>query len=46
MRGFLVGLAVIIGLGAIGFGTLVVIANGIEPTRENVSVELEDNFPR
>ena len=46
MRGFLVGVAVIAGLVAIGFGTLVMIANGLGPTRENVRVELEDNFPR
>lgn len=46
MRGFLFGLAIIVGLAAIGFGTLILIANGIEPTRESVSVELEDNFPR
>ena len=46
MRGFLVGVAVIAGLFAIGFGTLVMIANGLEPTRENVRVELEDDFPR
>lgn len=46
MRGFLFGLAVVVGLAVVGFGTLVVIANGIEPTRESVSVELEDNFPR
>ena len=45
MRGFLVGVAVIAGLVAIGFGTLVMIANGLEPTRENVRVELEDDFP-
>tara|TARA_Y100000052_G_C2905979_1_gene59601 strand:+ start:406 stop:546 length:141 start_codon:yes stop_codon:yes gene_type:complete len=46
MRGFLFGLAVIVGLAAVGFGTLIVIANGLEPSRESVSVELEDNFPR
>lgn len=46
MRGFLFGLAAVIGLVIVGFGALVVIANGIEPTRESVSVELEDDFPR
>ncbi len=46
MRGFLFGLAAVVGLAAIGFGTLVVIANGLEPSRESISVELEDDFPR
>jgi hypothetical protein len=46
MRGFLFGLAAVVGLAALGFVALVVIANGMEPTRESVSVELEDDFPR
>ena len=46
MRGFLIGFAVVGVLVAVGFGTLVLIANGLEPTRENVRVELEDDFPR
>ena len=46
MRGMLIGLAVIIGLFAAGFGALVMIANGIEPSREEVRVELDDDFPR
>ena len=46
MRGFLVGLVVVAGILAAGFGTLVVIANGIEPSQEEVRVELDDNFPR
>lgn len=46
MKGFLIGLAVIAGLFAAGFGALVMMANGIEPTREEVRVELDDDFPR
>ncbi|WP_417468612.1 hypothetical protein [Maricaulis sp.] len=46
MRGFLVGLVIIVGIVAAGFGTLVVIANGLEPSQEEVRVELDDNFPR
>lgn len=46
MRGILIGVAAVVGLVAIGFGTLVVIANGMEPTREEVRVELDDDFPR
>ena len=34
MRGILIGVAAVVGLVAIGFGTLIVIANGMEPTRE------------
>ncbi|MHA6287425.1 hypothetical protein [Maricaulis sp. CAU 1757] len=41
MRGFVIGLAAVALLVAIGFGTLVLIANGLEPERENVRVELE-----
>jgi len=46
MRGFLVGLVIIAGILAAGFGTLVVIANGLQPSQEEVRVELDDNFPR
>ncbi|WP_417483125.1 hypothetical protein [Maricaulis sp.] len=46
MRGFLVGLVIIVGIFAAGFGTLVVIANGLQPSQEEVRVELDDNFPR
>lgn len=46
MRGFLIGILVVGVLALAGFGTLAVIANGMEPTRESVSVELEDDFPR
>lgn len=46
MKGFLIGLAVIASLFAAGFGALVLMANGLEPTREEVRVELEDDFPR
>lgn len=46
MRGFLIGVLVVGVLVLVGFGTLAVIANGLEPTRESVSVELEDDFPR
>ena len=46
MRGFLIGVLVVGVLVLAGFGTLAVIANGLEPTRECVRVELEDNFPR
>lgn len=46
MRGFLFGLAAIVGLVAIGFGTLALIANGIEPSQEEIRVELDDDFPR
>ncbi|SDL82056.1 MULTISPECIES: hypothetical protein [Maricaulis] len=46
MRGFLVGLVVVAGIIAAGFGTLIVIANGLEPSQEEVRVELDDNFPR
>lgn len=46
MRGLLIGLLVFGVVVLAGFGTLAVIANGLEPSRESVSVELEDNFPR
>tara|TARA_R110000744_G_scaffold1843_13_gene7237 strand:+ start:97267 stop:97407 length:141 start_codon:yes stop_codon:yes gene_type:complete len=46
MRGFLVGLVVLAGVFAAGFGALIVIANGLEPSQEEVRVELDDNFPR
>tara|TARA_R110000868_G_scaffold68551_8_gene202636 strand:+ start:4165 stop:4305 length:141 start_codon:yes stop_codon:yes gene_type:complete len=46
MRGFLVGSVIVAGILAAGFGTLVVIANGIQPAQEEVRVELDDNFPR
>ena len=46
MRGFLVGLVVVAGVLAAGFGALIVIANGLEPSQEEVRVELDDNFPR
>ena len=46
MRGFLIGFAVVGVLALAGFGTLVLIANGMEPTREEVRVELDDDFPR
>jgi len=46
MRGFLIGFAVVAVLIAGGFGALVLMANGMEPTREEVRVELDDNFPR
>ena len=46
MRGFVFGLVAIIALVAIGFGTLILIANGLEPTRENVRVELEGDADR
>ncbi|WP_417484939.1 hypothetical protein [Maricaulis salignorans] len=46
MRGFLVGLVIVAGIIAAGFGTLIVIANGLEPSQEEVRVELDDNFPR
>lgn len=46
MRGFLIGFVVVIALGLAGFGALVVMANGMEPTREEVRVELDDDFPR
>ncbi|MBR9826495.1 MAG: hypothetical protein GYB36_11935 [Alphaproteobacteria bacterium] len=46
MRGFLIGLVVVVGLFLAGFGALVLMANGIEPTQEEVRVELEDDFPR
>ncbi len=46
MKGFLIGLAVIAGLFAAGFGALVMIANSVEPTQEEVRVELEDDFAR
>ncbi|WP_339747615.1 hypothetical protein [uncultured Maricaulis sp.] len=46
MRGFLVGLVVVAGILAAGFGTLMVIANGMQPSQEEVRVQLDDNFPR
>ena len=46
MRGALIGLVVVVGIIAVGFGTLAVIANGMEPTREEARVELDDDFPR
>ena len=46
MRGFLFGVVALGALVAVGFGALVLIANGLEPTRESVSVQLEDDFPR
>jgi hypothetical protein len=46
MRGFLIGLVVVGGLVAVGFGALVLIADGMEPTQEEVRVELDDDFPR
>ncbi len=46
MRAILFGLAALIGVVALGFGTLVLIANGMEPTQEEVRVEVEDDFPR
>jgi hypothetical protein len=46
MRGFLVGVLVVGVILAAGFGTLVVIANGIQPSQEEVRVELDDDFPR
>lgn len=46
MRGFLIGFAVVAVLVMAGFGALVLIANGMEPSREEVRVELDDDFPR
>lgn len=46
MRSFLVGLVIIVGIVAAGFGTLIVIANGLQPSQEEVRVQLDDNFPR
>lgn len=46
MRGFLIGFAVVGVLALAGFGALVLIANGMEPTQEEVRVELDDDFPR
>lgn len=46
MRGFVFGLAAFVALIVIGFGTLLLIANGLEPTRENVRVELEIDSDR
>ena len=46
MRGFLIGFGVVVVLGLAGFGALVVMANCMEPTREEVRVELDDDFPR
>jgi hypothetical protein len=46
MRGFLIGLVVVGGLVAVGFGALVLIADGMEPAQEEVRVELDDDFPR
>ena len=46
MRGFVIGLVVVIGLLGAGFGALVLIADGMQPTQEEVRVELEDDFPR
>ena len=46
MRGFLIGFAVVAVLVMAGFGARVLIANGMEPSREEVRVELDDDFPR
>lgn len=46
MRGFMIGVVGFLGVAALGFGALVMMADGMEPTQEEVRVELEDNFPR
>lgn len=46
MRGFLIGFAVVAGLFAAGFIALVMMSNGMEPTRDEVRIELDDDFPR
>jgi len=46
MRGLIVGVVGFLGVVALGFGVLVLMANGLEPVQEEVVVELEDDFPR
>ncbi|MCF8880775.1 hypothetical protein L5876_13185 [Hyphobacterium sp. SN044] len=46
MRGMLIGFLVLLVLVVAGFGTLVLLAEGIDPGREEVRVDLEDDFPR
>jgi len=46
MRGLLVGLGVFALLVLGGFGALVFLAESAEPQREEVRVEIEDDFPR
>jgi len=45
MRSVLIGLGVLIAVLGVGFGALVLISNGMEPEREEVRVELPDDFP-
>jgi|TARA_R100000455_G_C6269793_1_gene125477 ABC-type transporter Mla subunit MlaD len=42
----LIGFLVLLVLLLAGFGTLVFMAEGMDPGTEEVRVELEDNFPR
>lgn len=45
MRGVIIGVGIFVALLAIGFGALVLISNGMEPDREEIRVELPDDFP-
>lgn len=46
MRGVILGVVGFLGVIALGFGVLVLMANGLEPVQEEIVVELEDDFPR
>ncbi len=45
MRSVLIGLGILVAILGVGFGALVLIADGMEPEREEVRVELPDDFP-
>ncbi|MEE2566253.1 hypothetical protein [Hyphobacterium marinum] len=45
MRGVLIGIGVVAAILLVGFGSLVLIADGMEPEREEIRVELPDDFP-
>lgn len=45
MRGVLIGIGVVLAILLAGFGALVLIADGMEPEREEIRVELPDDFP-
>lgn len=45
MRGVLIGLGIALAILLTGFGALVLIADGMEPEREEIRVELPDDFP-
>jgi|TARA_R110002073_G_scaffold252564_1_gene415183 hypothetical protein len=45
MRSVLIGLGILVAILGVGFGALVLIADGMEPEREEMRVELPDDFP-